>query len=52
MKTASSLETDSFINALLRFQVERGPVRQLRSDRGSNFVGTKNVLEEALKEMD
>ena len=30
IETANTLETDSFINALRRFQAERGPIRQLR----------------------
>ena len=38
IETANSLETDAFINALRRFQAERGPVRQLRSDCGTNFI--------------
>ena len=29
----------------------RGPVDQLQSDRGSNFVGTRNELAPATKEM-
>jgi len=52
IETANTLETDSFINALRRFQAERGPIRQLRSDRGTNFVGTRRELQEALSEMD
>ena len=38
VETANTLETDSFINTLRRFLAERGPVRQMRSDRGTNFV--------------
>ena len=52
LETANTLETDSFINALRRFQAERGPIRQLRSDRGTNFVGAQRELQEALVEMD
>jgi len=52
VETANTLETDSFINALRRFQAERGPLRQPRSDRGTNFVGAQRELEEALSEMD
>ncbi|XP_041478849.1 uncharacterized protein LOC121426565 [Lytechinus variegatus] len=36
-----SLSTDSFINGLRRFISVRGPVRQLRCDRGTNFVGAE-----------
>ena len=52
LESANTLDTDSFINALRRFQAERGPIRQLRSDRGSNFVGAQRELQEALNEMD
>ena len=51
LKTASSLTTDSFLNAYRRFVCRRGPVQQLRSDQGTNFVGAKNELEAALREM-
>ncbi|CAC5369945.1 unnamed protein product [Mytilus coruscus] len=43
-ETANSLDTSSFINALRRFIATRGPVRHLRSDRGSNFVGAEREL--------
>lgn len=47
-----SLSTDSFINGLRCFIALRGAVRQIRSDQGSNFVGAKNELTAALKELD
>ena len=52
LETASALETDSFINAFRRFVCRRGPVRQLRCDRGTNFVGASRELKEALAELD
>ena len=52
IEVAHSLSTDSFMNAYRCFISRRGPVRLLRSDRGTNFVGAKNELKEALKEMD
>ncbi|XP_060081073.1 uncharacterized protein LOC132560424 [Ylistrum balloti] len=52
LKTANSLDTSSFINALRRFLSIRGPVRQLRSDRGTNFVGAERELKEVLLELD
>ena len=52
LETATSLETDSFINALRRFICRRGPMRQLRSDQGTNFVGARRELKQALDEMD
>lgn len=39
LETANSLNTSSFMNALSRFLSRRGPVRQLRCDQGTNFVG-------------
>ncbi|XP_047473555.1 uncharacterized protein LOC125028204 [Penaeus chinensis] len=52
LETANTLETDSFLNAYRRFIGRRGPVRQLRSDQGTNFVGAKNELQQCLQEMD
>ena len=50
--TSNSLDTDSYINVLRRFISPRGPIRQLRSDQGTNFVGALKELAEALGEMD
>ena len=50
LESANSLDTASFINALCRFVCRRGPVRQLRSDQGSNSVGAKREQKEALTE--
>ena len=52
LEVANSLTADSFINAYRRFVGRRGPVRQLRSDQGTNFVGAKNELQQALAELD
>ena len=52
LEVANSLETDSYINALRRFICRRGPVRQMHSDNGSNFIGARRELKEALAEMD
>ena len=52
LEVAPSLEADSFINALRRFVCRNGPIRQLRSDRGSNIVGASRELQEAYKLMD
>ncbi|XP_031554426.1 uncharacterized protein LOC116291397 [Actinia tenebrosa] len=51
LETATSLETDTFLNALRRFLSRRGPVRQIRSDQGTNFVGAQRELKEAFNEM-
>ena len=47
-----SLETDSFKQALRRFVAQRGNIRVLRSDNGSNFAGAQKELEKAYYEMD
>ncbi|KAL3967947.1 NLR family CARD domain-containing protein 3 [Sarotherodon galilaeus] len=39
-----SMDTSSFINALRRFFSLRGPVKQIRSDCGTNFVGACREL--------
>ena len=51
LEIAHSLDTSSFLNAYRRFVGRRGPVRQLRSDRGTNFIGGENELKNALEEM-
>ena len=45
------LDTDSFIQALRRFIARQGPVRLIRLDNGTNFVGVANELRKALDEM-
>ena len=50
LESANSLDTASFINALRRFICRRGPVHQLQSDQGSNFVGARRELKEAVTE--
>ena len=52
LERSNSLDTDSFINALRRFISRRGPIRQLRSDQGTNFVGARKERAQALSEMD
>ena len=51
IEIANSLETDSFLNALRRFIARRGPVREIRCDSGTNFVGAERELRKASKEM-
>ncbi|XP_028413601.1 uncharacterized protein LOC114536441 [Dendronephthya gigantea] len=51
LETLNSMDTDSFICALRRFISRRGNVRQLRSDRGTNFIGAKGELAQAWNEM-
>ncbi|KAK6195425.1 hypothetical protein SNE40_000861 [Patella caerulea] len=51
LEIAEKMDTDSFLNAYRRFVCRRGPVRILRSDQGSNFIGAKTELNAALKEL-
>lgn len=44
IEMVKDIATDAFINAYRRFVARRGPVRQMRSDRGTNFVGAVNEL--------
>ncbi|XP_028403950.1 uncharacterized protein LOC114526541 [Dendronephthya gigantea] len=39
IEVSDSLDTDSFLQALRRFISRRGPVQEIRSDQGTNFVG-------------
>ena len=52
LETLNSMTTDSFLNALRRFISRRGKVHELRCDQGTNFVGAKNELASAFKELD
>ena len=51
LETLNSMNTDSFINALRRFIAIRGPVKVLRSDCGTNFVGANNQLKKEYQNM-
>eukprot|EP00057_Strongylocentrotus_purpuratus_P003072 XP_003725859.1 PREDICTED: uncharacterized protein LOC100891394 [Strongylocentrotus purpuratus] len=51
IETLNSLTTDSFIQGYRRFAALRGPIRQLRCDRGTNFVGAEAELRKAWSEM-
>ncbi|KAK7882975.1 hypothetical protein WMY93_029149 [Mugilogobius chulae] len=44
IEVIESLDTSSFINALKRFLAIRGPVKLIRSDRGTNFIGASAAL--------
>jgi len=44
LEILDDMTTDAFINALRCLIAIRGPIRQLRSDRGTNFVGAFKEL--------
>ncbi|KAK0139213.1 hypothetical protein N1851_024140 [Merluccius polli] len=46
------MTTDAFMNALRTFIAIRGPVRQLRCDQGTNFMGARRVFSDLIKGMD
>ena len=50
LELAADMSTSSFINVLRRFTARRGQVRKIVCDRGTNFVGAKNVLDIAWQE--
>ena len=52
IETANSLHADFFLNVLRRFIARRGPVREIRSHRGTNIVGAVKELKKALDDMD
>ena len=52
LESVTSMETDSFLQALRRFISRRGNIRTLRCDNGTNFVGAENELKRSLDEMD
>ena len=52
LELAGDLSTDSFILALRRFRARRGNPKLIRSDNGTNFVGTERELREALQGLD
>ena len=44
IEVVEEVSASSFINAYRRFVALRGPVKQIRSDRGTNFVGSTDDL--------
>ena len=47
-----SLDTDSCIQAILRFVARRGEPEEIHSDKGTNLTGAEAELKRALKELD
>nr|XP_034959566.1 uncharacterized protein LOC118079487 [Zootoca vivipara] len=44
IEVIESMDTSSFINALRCFIAIRGPIKHIRSDRGTNFIGATKEL--------
>ena len=44
IEVIETMTTSSFINSLRRFTAIRGPIKTLRSDRGTNFIGACKEL--------
>jgi hypothetical protein len=51
LEVAFGLDTDSFLNAFMRFVYRRGVPKEVLSDNGTNFVGAANELAEAVKNL-
>jgi hypothetical protein len=49
LEVLDDMTSDDVINAVRRLIAIRGPIRQLRSDRGSNFVGLANEFTKNFK---
>ena len=52
LEVAWGLDSDSFLNAFIRFTSRRGIPREVISDNGTNFVGAVNELQELLAQID
>ena len=52
LEMAYTLDTDSFLAAMLRFEQRRGTPAAYYSDRGTNFVGAQNELQGCLDRLD
>jgi len=52
LEVTSSFSTDSLLSAYRRFVQRRGPVQQLCSDQGTNFVTTRNELQQELSRLE
>lgn len=52
MEMAYSLDTDSFISVMSRFESRRGVPASYYSDNGTNFVGAQRELKECLNRLD
>ena len=44
MELSSTLSTETFLLAFARFSARRGPIKEMHSDCGTNFVGASKLL--------
>jgi hypothetical protein len=51
LEKLNTMDSDSFINALLRFCARRGVPDKIRSDNGTNFVGAERELNESFRSL-
>ena len=49
IETLNHMDSDSFINALIRFVARRGCPSEIWSDNGSNFVGGEREIREEVE---
>ncbi|XP_067943119.1 uncharacterized protein [Watersipora subatra] len=49
IKVVDDMTTDAFLNALRCLIAIRGPIRQLHTDNGSNFIGAANELRKEMQ---
>ena len=52
LEVLHNMETDTFINALIRFISRRGNPKKVWSDNGTNIVGAKAELARSLRQLD
>ena len=48
LELAPSLDAEDFLNVFRRFLARRGPVVEVHSDNGTNFVGSQKMIQEML----
>ena len=51
IEVVHTMEIDLFLQALGRVIARRGPIPELRSDQGTNFVGAENEVKRSFQEM-
>ena len=52
LEMAWGLDTDTFLNAFIRFTSRRGVPKEVISDRGTNFVGAVGELNKLVSQLD